>query len=466
MTTDAGLAVAQTRITRHFFTGPVLLAADRFESLRAARLTDATLARLLADDDEPTAPVPTPEITNAIAVVPIVGELLKRTDEIDRLLGFTSYEDVQAMVEAAVADERVAGILLSIDSPGGQVAGCFECADAIRALRGRGKPIVALANDHALSGAYALASAADQVFVTSLGAVGSIGVYTARLDVTGLDEKLGITVELFAKGAKKTFGNPHTAVSKAERAEIDARLTTIFAVFRDTVAANRGMQAAAVEALEAGIFLGRDLTPGSVAHELVDGIGTVDSALAALREQITARAPSSRTVTRRGGMTDAGKAAAGGTAPVVSAGDPPEQPAPTPPTPPAPEPPAPAEARAAGNVIDINAERTRLRAEMAADANEIKALCKLAARGDAQLEAHYLAECMADPAVTAKTASAKILTLQAAESEATHINGHRPSGGAQPSRVEHDAPGAVAAEYAERRRIHAEARAAFFGGRA
>ncbi|TOL42864.1 serine peptidase, partial [Vibrio parahaemolyticus] len=67
------------------------------------------------------------------------------------------------------------GICLDIDSPGGEVAGCFDLVDLIYELRGK-KPIYAILSENAYSAAYAIASAADKIYVPRTGGVGSVGV--------------------------------------------------------------------------------------------------------------------------------------------------------------------------------------------------------------------------------------------------------------------------------------------------
>ena len=69
-----------------------------------------------------------------IAVVPVHGSLVRRAMGIDAASGLTSYGDVAAMLDAAVADPTVSGILLDIDSPGGEAGGVFELAQHVRAI--------------------------------------------------------------------------------------------------------------------------------------------------------------------------------------------------------------------------------------------------------------------------------------------------------------------------------------------
>ena len=78
----------------------------------------------------------------------------------------TSYLDIRDSFRAAMADERVNSVLFLIDSPGGEVAGLFDLVDEIYHARGT-KPIIAVADEAAFSAAYAIASAADEVYLPS-----------------------------------------------------------------------------------------------------------------------------------------------------------------------------------------------------------------------------------------------------------------------------------------------------------
>ena len=92
-----------------------------------------------------------------IAVIPVHGTLVRRSMGLDAASGLTSYGEIGARLDAALADPQVAGILLDIDSPGGEAGGVFELAERIRAANAI-KPVWAHANDSAYSAAYAIAA--------------------------------------------------------------------------------------------------------------------------------------------------------------------------------------------------------------------------------------------------------------------------------------------------------------------
>ena len=93
-------------------------------------------------------------------------------------------------------------MLLDVDSPGGEVGGLFDLADEVFSVREK-KPCYAIANDEAFSAAYALASSAHRLFVTSTGGVGSVGVIAIHMDQSGWDEKVGRKYTAVFAGARK-----------------------------------------------------------------------------------------------------------------------------------------------------------------------------------------------------------------------------------------------------------------------
>ena len=120
---------------------------------------------------------------NGIAIIPVVGTLVKRAGAIDAASGLLSYTAIETMIMEAATDPAVGGILLDVDSPGGEVGGVFDLADLIREAR-EAKPVYALADD-AFSAAYLLASAADRIYLSQTGGVGSIGVIAVHVDESG-----------------------------------------------------------------------------------------------------------------------------------------------------------------------------------------------------------------------------------------------------------------------------------------
>ena len=217
-----------------------------------------------------------------IAVVPVLGPLAKRGSFLDSLFGFGNYEEVQARFDAAVADPSIDAILLEIDSPGGEAAGAFDLADKIYAARGS-KPVWAIANDSAFSAAYVIGSAANKLFLTRTGGVGSIGVLAAHVDQSGYDEKQGVKVTTLFAGSRKNDFNAHEPLSEDAAGFLQAEVNRLYGLFVDTVARNRSLSADAIRATEAGLFFGDD----AVKAGLADGVGTFESTIQSLAATLT-----------------------------------------------------------------------------------------------------------------------------------------------------------------------------------
>ena len=225
-----------------------------------------------------------------IAVVPVLGPLAKRGSFLDALFGFGNYEDVQARFDATVADPSIDAILLEIDSPGGEAAGAFDLADRIFAARGS-KPVWAIANDSAFSAAYAIGSAADKLFLTRTGGVGSIGVLAAHVDQSGYDEKQGVKVTTITAGARKNDFNAHEPLSEDAASFLQAEVNRLYGLFVDNVSRNRSLSTDAIRATEAALFFGDDALKAGLA----DGVSTFESTIQSLSNTLT---PKTRKETR------------------------------------------------------------------------------------------------------------------------------------------------------------------------
>ena len=254
--------------SQHWLNRPLLLAPHALPLLRASQSLAARSGSTSGNA--------------RIAVVPVLGPMVKRGSFLDSLFGCGTYEDVQARFDAAVADPSIDAILLEIDSPGGEAAGAFDLADRIFAARGS-KPVWAMANESAFSAAYAIGSAADKLFLTRTGGVGSIGVLAAHVDQSGYDEKQGVKVTTLFAGSRKNDFNAHEPLSEDAAGFLQAEVNRLYGLFVDTVARNRSLSADAVRATEAALFFGDD----AVKAGLADGVGTFESILQAFASTLT-----------------------------------------------------------------------------------------------------------------------------------------------------------------------------------
>jgi signal peptide peptidase SppA len=180
------------------------------------------------------------------------------------------YQDIAAMLSDALADPRVSQIVLDIDSPGGEVAGCFDLADQILAA-GEIKPIHAAINDLGCSAAYAIASACTSISVTRTAMAGSIGVVLRHVDMSAWAANEGIKVTHIYAGAHKVDGNPYEPLPEAVRERFQGEIDALYGLFVGTVARNRGLTESAVTATQADTYLGQ----AAVDRGLADQVETI-----------------------------------------------------------------------------------------------------------------------------------------------------------------------------------------------
>jgi ClpP class serine protease len=216
--------------------------------------------------DEMDEPAPL-ERHGCVAVVPIRGALEQRGS-----WWGTGYDSIVASFEAALSTDASC-IVLDIDSCGGTVAGCFAAVRQMRAMAAAsGKQVVAFANESAYSAAYALATVAGEIYVPESGGLGSIGVIGMVDDYTERMAMEGIKCAVLTTGARKSDGNPMSPMSDASLAALQGTVDRLGAQFFGLVAEARPLTAEAVQALEAGCFLGMDAVDAGLADEVISRV--------------------------------------------------------------------------------------------------------------------------------------------------------------------------------------------------
>jgi len=180
-----------------------------------------------------------------VAVLPVHGLLTHRSYEVANASGggMVATEDLAAAFRQASANPQVGTIVLDVDSPGGHVQGVQEFADVIAAET---KPVVAVVNSMAASGAYWIASQADEIVVTPSGEVGAIGVYRIHEDISEMLAKDGVKPTIISAGKFKVEGNPFQPLSDEARAAMQARVDEMYSNFTKAVARGRGATPSAV----------------------------------------------------------------------------------------------------------------------------------------------------------------------------------------------------------------------------
>lgn len=254
-------------LAQKLFNVPLAITPQKAEIVMAALADRFGLARLFHadgrvvalddwDDDigEP-AQVRAYEVVEGVAIIPVTGTLVQKLGTLKPYSGMTGYDGLRANLSMALADDAVRAVVLDIDSPGGEVAGCFDLADSIYRARGS-KPIWSILTESAYSAAYALASACDRIVVPRTGGTGSVGVICMHVDMSKALGAAGVNVTLIHYGDRKADGADSKPLSDEALSRYQSDVDAMGELFVKTVARNRGLSVKAVRATQATTFLG------------------------------------------------------------------------------------------------------------------------------------------------------------------------------------------------------------------
>ncbi len=218
------------------------------------------------DDDSNEA-----EVHGGVAVIKIEGPLRK-----GRSFFAQSMDSIRINIQDALTNDKIKGIVLDIDSPGGSVNGTEELASFIFEAR-EIKPIVSFTSGSMTSAALWIGTAANKVISQKTATIGSIGVVMVHADFSEMDKKMGVNVTVLTAGKEKAVGSDAKPLSASDKKIIQNQLNTIHGIFIDAVAKNRGVSAETIRASagEAQIFIGED----AITAGLSDQIGSLDDAV-------------------------------------------------------------------------------------------------------------------------------------------------------------------------------------------
>ncbi len=187
-------------------------------------------------------------------------------------------------------DESIAGVILRIDSPGGEAIASEQMLRAVRQLA-EDKPLVVSMSTLAASGGYYIASVPDVPIVAYPGTyTGSIGVFTMLFNLHDLYEKLGLTKEILTRGRHAAIDSDYKSMTPAEREKLSKYVDSIYDAFLARVSEGRGWGVESVQELAQGrVWVGTQ----ALDNGLVDELGGYREAISRVKEaaDIEADAP-------------------------------------------------------------------------------------------------------------------------------------------------------------------------------
>jgi protease-4 len=207
-----------------------------------------------------------------IAVVPLEGIIAYAVKGPG---GNSMVEEFKDALDQALADDSVAAIVISVDSPGGEITASDVLYNAVRMAREE-KPVVVFMNSIGASGAYYAACGANYIMCNPTTFTGSIGVIISTLNYQNLFGKIGLQSLVFKSGKFKDMLNGAREISPEESAYVQGLVMQSYERFLGIVCQNRKLD---TEQLRNGVADGRIMS-GIDAKEagLVDELGYIEDA--------------------------------------------------------------------------------------------------------------------------------------------------------------------------------------------
>lgn len=178
--------------------------------------------------------------------------------------------------DQAIKNDNVKAIVFRVNSPGGSPSASESILHAVRRAREKGIPVIVSMGPMAASGGYWISAPATRIVASPSTLTGSIGVFAGKMELSGLNEKLGINWETIAKGKYAAMWSANAPFSTDENAVLDRMLDNVYDAFLTRVAEGRSMTKDDVRKIAEGrVWTGR------MARDigLVDELGGLDTAL-------------------------------------------------------------------------------------------------------------------------------------------------------------------------------------------
>ncbi|HEY8900103.1 MAG TPA: signal peptide peptidase SppA [Chthoniobacterales bacterium] len=213
-----------------------------------------------------------------IAVIPLEGIIAFAASG---SLGDSLVQDLKAAFQQAAEDPSIKAVVMSVDSPGGEVTASDAIYHEIQKFA-RIKPVVFYMNSIGASGAYYASCGATWVMCNETTFTGSIGVIISTLNYRELFGKIGLQSVVFKSGKFKDMLNGAREMTPEESAYVQGLIMQSYGKFVGIVAKARKLDE---NTLRNGVADGRILS-GTDAYQakLVDQLGYVEDAYDKARE--------------------------------------------------------------------------------------------------------------------------------------------------------------------------------------
>jgi protease IV len=196
----------------------------------------------------------------------------------DQPRGTIGADSLGALIRQARADDRIAAVVLRIDSPGGTVLGSELIRHELELTQMAGKPVIVSMAGTAASGGYWIASTADEIWASPATITGSIGIFGIVPTFEDTLAEIGVFRDGVGTTPLSRGSDPLGGLNDEMRTVIQANLEFSYQRFVNLVARGRDLAPSQARTLGQG-----QVWSGAKAAELglVDRLGDLDGAIEA-----------------------------------------------------------------------------------------------------------------------------------------------------------------------------------------
>lgn len=256
---------------------PWLIQSEWLETILSIAQNRGDIEALQTKLGRPLDNTRTVRMVDGVAVIPVTGPIFRYANLFTEISGATSTQVLATDIRTALDNPYVSGLVIDMNTPGGEATGINELANVIYNAR-RQKPVVAYAGGLMASAGYWLGAAASEVVADATAIVGSIGVVMSYLDTTKRDEKSDVRrVEIVSSASPDKRVDPN---SPEGRAKVQGMVDALAEVFVGSVAKFRKTTADKVKADfgRGGVLVGA----AAKAAGMVDRISSLETVIAEL----------------------------------------------------------------------------------------------------------------------------------------------------------------------------------------
>ncbi len=215
---------------------------------------------------------------DTIALIHMKGPITSGESSIGGLFGggtTVGSATMQRTLRKAAYNDKIKGIVIRIDSPGGSAIASEVIWQAVREAAKK-KPVYVSMGSLAASGGYYIACSGDRIYASPNSMLGSIGVVSGKIAMGGLYEWAGIKIHRRTRGPNADIFNSVEPFTPKQRKQIVKMGEQFYKTFTSRVKQGRGKKIDIDKVAEGRLFTGLQAKDNG----LVDKLGGVEKTLA------------------------------------------------------------------------------------------------------------------------------------------------------------------------------------------